>query len=458
MTIDQGELSGASHIGLRLQQIRKERRLRLADVARDIVSVGYLSMIEQGQRTPSASVLTALAARLDVDQAVLESGSFASARLGDVLGLQDALWQHLTGHHEEAVRRYRALLQRGSTVAGEATRGLARALLRSGSPADALAVVRRRAATLIPEGDWATEASNHLIVGLSLLHLGDLTAAHQSLQAAVDVAGRSAAGSDLHASSLVYLGRCQLRRGMVAQAVASFEEFLAHPGSLTPFQSLEGTARHHWAMANEQMAKQDLVGAIRTRERAIALQSLVAAARVKLRMALECAGYLLRVKTPAALAMAAQAAHRLRSLTTDSVDARFASDLMLVSAEIELAMHSPQEALVYVDAACCDRAADIAWASMIRALAHEALSNPDMAKEEADRTRAGIGSPRFVGRGSDQMTEPWEVLAALYRRLGEEELAWECMRKASIGAGVHSSLFPHRASEVARGLTAPTFV
>ncbi|NDB18270.1 MAG: XRE family transcriptional regulator, partial [Actinobacteria bacterium] len=96
-----------THIGHRLHQIRKERGLRLSDVARDIVSVGYLSMIEQGQRTPSSQVLRALAARLDVDQAVLESGSFASARLADVIELQEAMWHHVIGDYPEAIRRYR---------------------------------------------------------------------------------------------------------------------------------------------------------------------------------------------------------------------------------------------------------------------------------------------------------------------------------------------------------------
>ncbi len=443
MSAGQGSFGPMTHIGHRIHQLRKERGLRLSDVAQDIVSVGYLSMIEQGQRTPSSQVLRALAARLDVDQAVLESGSFASARLADVIELQEAMWQHIIGDYPDAIRRYRNLLQRGSTVASEATRGLARSLLRSGDAKAALHVSRRRVAGLITDGDWATQSGNSLLIGLCLLQLGDLEAAHEHLQAAVDVATTHGRGTDLHATSLVYLGRCQLRRGLISPAVASFEAFLNNPAALRPMQPLAATALHWWALGEDQIMSSDLVGAIRTRERALALQSVVAVASVKLRMAVECVGYLVRSRTPETLAMAGHTAHQLRSLPVADVEPRFRSDLLLVSAEVALAMHAPHEALMFVDDAVqASKSPDIAWAEMIRALASETLSDLDAALEHADLARAQVGKHVAQGHSADEVTEPWEVLAALYRRLGQEDIAWDCMRNAAAGAGVYSSFFP----------------
>ncbi|NDB19036.1 MAG: hypothetical protein EB027_07250, partial [Actinobacteria bacterium] len=323
--------------------------------------------------------------------------------------------------------------------------GLGRSLLRSGDAKEALNAARRRAAGLIAEGDWATQAGNSLLIGLCLLQLGDLPAAHESLQDAVDVTSARAPGTDLHSSALVYLGRCQLRRGLVAPAVASFESFLSNPAALRPMQPLAATARHWWSLGEDQIKSNDLVGAIRTRERALALQSVVTTASVKLRMAVECVGYLVRSRTAESLAMAAQAAYQLRALPPHDVEPRFRSDLLLVSAEVELAMHSPHEALAFVhEALQASRNPDIAWAAMVRALAYESLSDFIAAREHADIARARVGKPNLQGRSSDEVTEPWEVLAALYRRLGEQDIAWECMRNAAAGAGVYSSFFPQQ--------------
>lgn len=443
MILSQGVPNPTTHIGQKLHEIRKQRGLRLTDVARGIVSVGYLSMIEQGQRTPSPQVLSALAARLDVDQAVLEAGSFASARLTDVIEIQEALWHHLIGDYSEAIRRYRQVLKRGSTVAGEATRGISRSLLRAGEPQEALHMVRRRAAALFTVGDWATEAGNSLTAGLCLLQLGDLSAAHESLQHAADITGLHAPGSDMHLSSLVYLGRCQLRRGLVSAANSSFQSFLSDFSSLRPMHTLATTASHWWVQAFEQIGSHDLVGAIRTRERALALRSLVATADVKLRMAVECVGYLVRARSSESLAMAAQAAHQLRTVQMSDVDPRVRSNLLLVSAEVALAMHAPHDALEFVDeAVSVVPSPDLAWASMIRALAYETLADLEAARENADEARARVGSVTEFSRSSDEVTEPWEVLAAFYRRLGDDDTAWECMRLAVAGAGINSSYFP----------------
>ena len=98
--------AGGRHLGRRLQQTRQQRGLRLVDVAKGIVSVGYLSMIEQGQRRPSPEVIRALARRLDVDVAVLEADSLGSPRLDDVMQWQDACWSFAQGDLHDAAQRF----------------------------------------------------------------------------------------------------------------------------------------------------------------------------------------------------------------------------------------------------------------------------------------------------------------------------------------------------------------
>ena len=55
-----------TELGRRLRAARLAKGWTQTDLAGDLVSVGYVSRLESGQRRPNATVLAGLAARLDV--------------------------------------------------------------------------------------------------------------------------------------------------------------------------------------------------------------------------------------------------------------------------------------------------------------------------------------------------------------------------------------------------------
>ena len=61
-------------LGQRVRALRTERGLSQADLAGDLVSPSYVSLIESGQRSPDREVLDGLARRLGCSAQYLESG------------------------------------------------------------------------------------------------------------------------------------------------------------------------------------------------------------------------------------------------------------------------------------------------------------------------------------------------------------------------------------------------
>ncbi|MCP7050568.1 helix-turn-helix transcriptional regulator, partial [Listeria monocytogenes] len=58
-------------IGLRIKNIRKEKKLTLKDVAQGIISVPYLANIENGIKVASLETLIHIARRLDIPEEIL---------------------------------------------------------------------------------------------------------------------------------------------------------------------------------------------------------------------------------------------------------------------------------------------------------------------------------------------------------------------------------------------------
>jgi transcriptional regulator with XRE-family HTH domain len=430
-----------THIGQKIQRVRRDRGLRLADVAKGIVSIGYLSMIESGQRTPSDDVLRAISERLEVDVVVLEAESFASARLHDVLALQEAQIEFAMSDYSAASARSRRIIREHPAMAPEATRLLARIEFRQQNVPESLALIRRPVCEVLPPGDWLTEISNDLLAGLALLRSGDMDAAHESLRNAVAQAQEHFAGTDLHATSLLFLGRCQLRRGFLAMAADSFTQCLAAINSLSGGPVGNSAAQHWRNMAAQARANGDLVAAVRWNERAITMLTEARLASHRLRMAMECAAFLMRVGTVDAIDKAADIIHRMRNSLGAGSDGHTRTDVHLLAAELANRQHDYQGALALVDIAIQGvPGEDLAWGSVQRALAYEGLGDLVQAREQADVARGNIEKHPVKLRKTDELVEPWELLARLYKRLGEPQIAWECMRNAAYGAGLSPSL------------------
>jgi transcriptional regulator with XRE-family HTH domain len=116
-----------STLGQRLRMLRSERGLSQADLAGDLVSASYVSLIESGKRLPERDVVDGLARRLGVSALYLESGVKAEELTEQRLKLQFAEIALANGSIEEAREQFAALERAASAeIRLSATWGLAR--------------------------------------------------------------------------------------------------------------------------------------------------------------------------------------------------------------------------------------------------------------------------------------------------------------------------------------------
>jgi transcriptional regulator with XRE-family HTH domain len=117
-----------STLGQRLRVLRNERGLSQADLAGELVSASYVSLIESGKRLPERDVLEGLARRLGVSSIYLETGVAPEEITEQRLMLQFGEIALANGSTEEAFRQFTEL---AGAASGEirlgAIWGLARA-------------------------------------------------------------------------------------------------------------------------------------------------------------------------------------------------------------------------------------------------------------------------------------------------------------------------------------------
>jgi transcriptional regulator with XRE-family HTH domain len=117
-----------STLGQRLRVLRSERGLSQADLAGDMVSASYVSLIESGKRLPERDVLEGLARRLGVSTLYLESGVVPEELTEQRLRLQFGEIALANGSADEAHSIFTELLAAASgEVRLGALWGLARA-------------------------------------------------------------------------------------------------------------------------------------------------------------------------------------------------------------------------------------------------------------------------------------------------------------------------------------------
>jgi transcriptional regulator with XRE-family HTH domain len=102
-------------LGSRVRALRIERGWSQSDLARDLVSTSYISLIESGRRMPEQAVLEALAVRLECTVAYLESGVDVVAAQETELRLRFAELALANGDPTEASER---LAEVAATMAG----------------------------------------------------------------------------------------------------------------------------------------------------------------------------------------------------------------------------------------------------------------------------------------------------------------------------------------------------
>jgi transcriptional regulator with XRE-family HTH domain len=116
-------------LGQRLRALRREQGLSQSDLAGDLVSPSYVSLIETGQRSPEREVLEGLARRLGCSVLYLESGIAPEEITRQQLELQFAEIALASGSGEAARSQFAELTSAAnSEIRLAATWGLARAL------------------------------------------------------------------------------------------------------------------------------------------------------------------------------------------------------------------------------------------------------------------------------------------------------------------------------------------
>lgn len=98
-------------LGQRLRALRKEQGLSQSDLAGDLVSPSYVSLIESGQRSPEREVLEGLAGKLGCSVSYLESGVAPEEITEQRLKLQFAEIALANGSAEEAHQQFAALAE-----------------------------------------------------------------------------------------------------------------------------------------------------------------------------------------------------------------------------------------------------------------------------------------------------------------------------------------------------------
>jgi len=93
--------TGKPDLGKRLVDLREESNVSRADLAKRAgIAYSFLSGIETGYRAPSAKVLTALAAALDISLDYLTAGTELASPAGEPASNANI---HLTATHDAAI-------------------------------------------------------------------------------------------------------------------------------------------------------------------------------------------------------------------------------------------------------------------------------------------------------------------------------------------------------------------
>jgi len=129
-------------IGRRIRDARQAKGLSQTELARDLVSPSYISLIEADKRSPEPDVLATLAERLGTTTEFLQTGIDPGVGRAEHLSVRYAELALANGQPDEAAREFRQLSQsRDAATRFAASWGLARALEALGFLEQAIAQV-----------------------------------------------------------------------------------------------------------------------------------------------------------------------------------------------------------------------------------------------------------------------------------------------------------------------------
>lgn len=280
----------AEQFGQRLKALRLQRGLQQSDLSGPGVSVSYVSMLENGNREPTARVIEHLAHVLGVDALEL-AGPTPADKLDDETrwALAAAEMALATGEHERARAEFAAL---EASVGGPASWGLARALEAIGDLEAALTALDRVVAGVGRAGDQLLTVRAHIARGRCLTEIGeDVGALQAAIDAVTTVEAHGLNGTDEHAQALSALVGRYYTVGDLLNAETTARELLALVDAGSSWKA-RGSA--YWNVAGVAEAMGDLPKAVAYAERALALLSEGDDERAWARCAIACAWFWMR--------------------------------------------------------------------------------------------------------------------------------------------------------------------
>jgi transcriptional regulator with XRE-family HTH domain len=427
-----------STLGQRLRTLRIERGLSQADLAGDLVSPSYVSLIESGRRSPERDVLDGLARRLGCSSLYLETGVAPGEVNEQRLRLQFAGIARANGELEQARELYTALSHATTgEIRTEARWGLAQTYealgqlgaalteldalteaSRSGEPGapGLLAVMISRCRVYRQAGDFARSIEVGEAALAEIRDLG-LDGTEDAITLASALAGSYQARGDLFSA-----------QRLAAQVIEQADRL----GS----RQAQGNA--YWSACTIAMSRGELTLALDLAAKSLALLSESAGVLSLAAMRINNAWLLLRSEPPRraeADAMLGQAHEVLTEIAFAPLLAACETEMAwsaLLRSEPSRAADLARQA----SARCADPGmVELQNARVVAGLAQIMAGLPDAGAAEAADAAA-----RLAAMGSHlEAAQAWRDLADALIQLGRSDQAIEALQRAADCAGLRSS-------------------
>jgi len=428
----------APTLGQRLRTLRIERGLSQADLAGDLVSPSYVSLIESGRRSPEREVLHGLARRLGCSPLYLETGVAPEEVNEQRLRLQFAGIALANGDLGQAREIYAALAQMATgEIRTQARWGLAQTLEALGQLEAALA-----------ELDALTEASRSGEPGapglLTLMisrcrvyrRAGDFARSIEVGEAALtEVRALGLDGTEDAIALASALAGSYRSRGDLFSAQRLAAQVIEQAERLDSRQA-QGNA--YWGACTIAMSRGELTLALDLATRSLALLAESAGARSLAAMRINYAWLLLRSAPP----RLAEADAMLRQAHEALTDMAFAP--LLAACETEMAWSAllsgePGRAAELAGQAST-RCADPGTVGLQHARVVAGLAQVMAGQPDAGADVAADAAARLAALGSHQeAAQAWRDLANALIQQGRTAQAIEALQRAADCVGLRSA-------------------
>jgi transcriptional regulator with XRE-family HTH domain len=436
-----------SSLGQRLRALRVERGLSQAELAGDLVSPSYVSLIEADRRSPEREVLAGLAHRLGCSALYLETGVVPEEISEQRLQLKFAEIALANGELDEAHDRFRALtLQASSEINNGAIWGLAQTEEALGNLHEAMTHLE---ALLEPArgGEPGAPGLLSLLIARCRIYrlAGDFARSIEVGEDAVrEVRELGLEGTEDEVRLASSLVACYFARGDMFSAQHLVSRVIERAEKLGSRQA-QGAA--YWNASAVAAARGQLTDALELASKTLAMLAEAAPDASLAGMRITHAWLLLRCDPPRldeADALLARAHEVLSAMSFSPHLANCETEMArsaLLRGDFDEAVRIAGKAIERCEEA---GAAEGAHAKVVTGLALVMSGQPD-----EGAALAGTAAERLATMGSQlEAAQAWRELAEALIQRGRSVEAVDALRRASDYAGV-------RAATIRSGLTAP---